>query len=73
MKRNMGSGDKFLRVSFAVLIGLLFSSGVITGTLGVILLIVAGILALTSLVGFCPLYALLGFSTRNPKKPKPQA
>ena len=72
MKRNMGSGDKFLRVSFAVLIGLLFSSGVITGTLGVVLLIVAGILILTSLVGFCPLYALLGVNTRGPKKTKPQ-
>ena len=30
---------------------------------GIILLVVAGVMAVTAAVGFCPLYALFGFST----------
>jgi len=36
---------------------------VITGTLGAVLLILAGVFVLTSLVSFCPLYTLFGWST----------
>lgn len=63
MKKNMGSADKVIRlVIAAVLVGLYFS-GTITGTIGIIGLVVAIIFALTSVVSFCPLYTLIGFSS----------
>lgn len=63
MKKNMGSADRAIRlVIAAVLIGLYFS-GIITGTIGIIGLVVAVVFALTSVLSFCPLYTLLGFST----------
>lgn len=63
MKKNMGTTDKVIRVLVAVIILVLYFTHVISGTLGVILLILAGIFVVTSLLGFCPLYWLLGLST----------
>lgn len=63
MKKNLGNADRVIRlVLAAVLIGLYFS-GTITGTVGIIGLVVAAVLALTGFVSFCPLYSLLGIST----------
>ena len=59
----MGSADRIIRVVVAAIIALLYYYGIISGTLGVILLVVAGVFVLTSLFGFCPLYALFGMST----------
>ena len=66
MKRNMGAVDRIIRTLIAVVIGVLFYKGVITGTLGVILGIVAIIFLATSLVGWCPLYLPLKISTCKP-------
>ncbi|MEZ4778563.1 MAG: DUF2892 domain-containing protein [Flavobacteriaceae bacterium] len=63
MKKNMGNGDRFLRIIIAVIIGILYYAGVISGTLGLVLLILAGIFVLTSFISFCPLYAPLGINT----------
>lgn len=63
MKKNMGSIDKVVRILIAVVIGILFYTNVIVGTLGIILLVVAGIFVATSFISFCPLYAPFGFST----------
>ena len=63
MKKNMGKTDKTVRVLIAVIIAALFFTNVISGTLGIILLALAGIFVLTSLVSFCPLYAPFGLST----------
>jgi len=40
---------------------------IISGTLGIVLLVAAAIFVLTSLVGFCPLYAPFGISTCKKK------
>lgn len=61
----MGFADKVIRISAAVVIAVLYFVGIISGTLAIILLILAGILILTSFVGFCPLYAPFKFSTRK--------
>ena len=61
----MGTVDKVIRVLVAVIILVLYFTHVITGTLAVILLIVAGIFVVTSLLGTCPLYIPLGISTRK--------
>lgn len=63
MKKNMGNADRVIRlVLAAVLVGLYFS-GTIIGTVGIIGLVVAAVMLLTSFVSFCPLYSLLGVST----------
>ena len=63
MKTNMGPQDKTIRIIIAVIIAVLFFTKVISGTLAIVLLVVAGVFVLTSLIGFCPLYSLLGIST----------
>lgn len=70
MKKNMGSADKIIRILIAVVIGVLYYTGTISGTLGTILLILAGVFVLTSVVSFCPLYAPLGISTCKMKEKK---
>ncbi len=63
MKKNMGVYDRVIRILIAVVVAVLYFTQVITGTLGIILLILAGILVLTSIVGLCPLYLPFGLST----------
>ena len=63
MKKNMGSADRIIRIVIAAVIAFLFFSGTITGTLGIVLIVLAGIFVLTSLVSFCPLYAPFGIRT----------
>ena len=67
MKANMGSTDKMLRIIVAIVIAILFFTNVISGTLGIILLILGGVFVLTSLIGFCPLYPLVGMNTKKSK------
>lgn len=59
----MGSADRIIRLVIALVVVTLYFSGVISGTVLIILGIVAGIFLLTSLVSFCPLYALFGLNT----------
>ena len=63
MKKNMGNIDKIIRILVAIVIAVLFFTNVISGTLGIILLVLAGVFVLTSLIGFCPLYPLVGINT----------
>ncbi|MCB9080636.1 MAG: DUF2892 domain-containing protein [Lewinellaceae bacterium] len=63
MKKNMGNADRIIRLVIAAVATYLFFSGTVTGTLGIVLMVVAGIFLLTSLVSFCPLYTLVGLST----------
>ncbi|OYZ03015.1 MAG: hypothetical protein B7Y37_00815 [Sphingobacteriia bacterium 28-36-52] len=63
MKKNMGAVDKVIRVVIAAVIAGLYYTGTISGTLGIVLLVFAGVFVLTSLVSFCPLYTLFGIST----------
>lgn len=68
MKKNMGSVDKIIRLIIAAVLGFLFYNGTLTGTIGIVAVVVAGVFALTSLVSFCPLYTLLGINTCSVKK-----
>lgn len=63
MTKNMGTLDRALRTIVALVIGYLWWTGVIAGTLGTVLAVVAVVFLLTSLVSFCPLYRALGIST----------
>lgn len=63
MKKNMGGLDRAFRIIMALVIGVLTFTGVLHGTLAIILLVFAVVFVLTSFVGFCPLYAAFGVST----------
>jgi ABC-type antimicrobial peptide transport system permease subunit len=68
MKKNMGLTDKTIRVVIAAIVGILYFTGVITGTLSVILVIVAAILVLTAFINFCPIYSIFGIRSCPIKK-----
>ena len=68
MKKNMSSADRIIRVLLAAVFAYLYFGSVVTGTFGLILLILGVIFVLTSLVGSCPLYTLFGISTCPVKK-----
>lgn len=67
MKANMGSLDRILRVVLAAVFAALYFTGVVEGTLGIVLIVVAVIFALTSLISFCPLYPIFGINTKGGK------
>ena len=67
MKKNMGNADKAVRLLIAAIVATLYFTGVIPGTLGIVLMVLAGVFVLTSLVSFCPLYAPFGLSTCKTK------
>lgn len=63
MKKNVGTIDKVVRLVIAAIVTYLYFTGVITGTLGIVLIALAGIFVVTSLINFCPLYAIFGVKT----------
>lgn len=67
MKKNMGNADRIVRIIIAAVIGLLYWQGIISGTLGLVLSVLAGVFLLTSLVSFCPLYTIFGLKTCKTK------
>ncbi len=70
MKKNMGTEDRVIRMIIATIVGILYYVGIVTGTLGIILLVLAGVFVLTSFISFCPLYAPFGISTCYLKEKK---
>lgn len=70
MKKNMGTADRIMRVVIAAIVVILYFTDTISGTLGIVLLILSGVFVLTSLVSFCPLYAPFGIKTCSLKDKK---
>ena len=68
MKANMGTADKIIRLIIVAIFATLYFTGTVTGTLGIVLLAMGGVFTLTSMISFCPLYTLVGFSTCPVKK-----
>ena len=65
MKSNMSNLDRIIRVVAAALFAYLYFGGIVTGVLGIILLVLAVVFLLTSIVAFCPLYLPFKFSTKK--------
>ncbi|CAN1520636.1 Protein of unknown function DUF2892 [Flavobacteriaceae bacterium] len=59
----MGPIDKMIRSAIGIIIAILYYSGVINGTLAIVLLAFAIVFLLTSFISFCPLYTILGINT----------
>ncbi len=68
MKKNMGAADRMIRLLLAAIFAGLYFTNTVTGTFGIVLLVLALVFVLTSLVSFCPLYPLLGINTCSAKK-----
>jgi len=67
MKTNVGIIDRAVRMLIAIIIIVLYFGQVITGTLAIVLLVLAVVLTLTGLIRFCPLYLPFGINTWNKK------
>ncbi len=63
MKKNMGTADKAVRVILALIFIYLYAYEYITGTLGLVLMLVTLFFNISSITGYCPLYAALGINT----------
>lgn len=63
MKKNMGNTDRIIRTLIVAAVVGLFFMNIISGTVAIILGVVAGIFLLTSVVSFCPIYAIFGLNS----------
>lgn len=63
MKKNLASADRAIRILLAVVFAYLYFGEWVTGTWGIVLVVLGAVFVLTSLIGFCPLYAIFGIST----------
>ncbi len=63
MKKNMGTTDRIVRTILAIVMAALYFTGTVSGTLGIVMLILALVFIATSIMGFCPLYLPLGLNT----------
>jgi len=68
MKKNVGNVDKIVRWVISLLLLGLYFTDVVTGTLGIIFIVVAVILIVTTFISFCPLYLPFGIRTNKDKE-----
>jgi uncharacterized membrane protein len=68
MKNNVGNVDRIIRLLLSALLVILWFTGTLTGTFGIVALVLAGVFTLTAAIGFCPLYSIFGMSTCPVKK-----
>ena len=70
MKANIGSSDKLVRLALAIILIVLFYKEIVTGTLGIVALVLALVLTVTSLINYCPLYSIFKINTGAKKEKK---
>ena len=63
MKKNMSNTDRIVRILLAAVFGALYFTGTVTGTFVIVLLVLGVVFLATSVIRFCPLYALVGLNT----------
>lgn len=68
MEKNVGGTEKAIRLLVAVVAVALNLTGVTSGALAIVLYVVAGLMVLTSLLSFCPLWTVLGINTCSVKQ-----
>lgn len=75
LKSNIGTADRTIRLLLAIVLIALFYTEVLPGIFGVIGLILALLLTVTSLITFCPVYKILKLNSifqneKNQPEPK---
>jgi Protein of unknown function (DUF2892) len=68
MKKNMGTIDRTIRLIVAIVFAVLYFTNIVSGTIGLVLVILGAVFVLTSLVSFCPLYLPFGINTCKSKE-----
>ena len=68
MKLNESNVDRIIRAVAGVVLLYLGFGGVLAGGLGIVADVVGLVLLVTGAIGFCPLYAMIKFSTRSAKQ-----
>lgn len=63
MKVNMGNADRIIRVVISIVFVVLFAQNIVIGTIGYVLLGLAGIFTLTAIFSSCPIYSIVGLRT----------
>lgn len=66
----MGGIDRTIRIILSILFVYLYWAGIVTGIVGLVLVVIAGVFFLTSVANFCPIYSFLGINTCANKKAK---
>jgi hypothetical protein len=69
MKQNVGAVDKMIRGVVGLFLIYIAAANFQNGVLSGIAFVIGFLLILTSMFGFCPLYKLLGISTKHEKNP----
>ncbi len=64
LHRNVGTADRVIRIILGVALSAGLVAGIVSSPLAYVVGLVAAILLVTGVTGFCPLYALLRISTR---------
>lgn len=64
----MGTADKVIRILIAAVVGVLYFTNAISGTLAIGLGILAIVFVLTAFISFCPLYLPFGINTFKKKR-----
>lgn len=65
MQKNLGQPDRIIRIIIGIVAAVLFFTNTLTGTAGIVLLVVGLILAATAVINFCPIYRVLGIRTNK--------
>ncbi|MEQ8363110.1 MAG: DUF2892 domain-containing protein [Cyclobacteriaceae bacterium] len=68
MKKNMGNADRIIRTIIVLIFVALYYTGTVTGLIGISLIILSVVFLATSLLSFCPIYAIFGLNTCPAKK-----
>jgi len=63
LNKNMGTTDRIIRTILAAIFVALYCTGTVTGVLGIILVVLGIVFALTAVFSFCPLYLPFKIST----------
>jgi len=63
MQKNVGQIDKFIRISFAFLMLILYVTNIVSGILGIVLLVFGAVVLGTAFFNFCFIYTLIGVNT----------
>ncbi len=64
----MGTIDRTIRLIVAIVFAVLYITNIVTGTIGLVLVILGAVFVLTSLISFCPLYLPFGINTCKTKE-----
>lgn len=62
---NESTPDRIIRIVIGLALFALAIAGIVSGPLAMLAGVVAAILLVTGIIGFCPLYAILRISTKR--------